>query len=158
MPSPANDRMKSDAGLLVLEATGSALVLRIHNSIGALAPAHQAIHDFLVAAGTSDKAVFDAELVFEELFTNSVRYGYEKGESRTIDARIELSGGEIVMSFDDDAAEFDSTKSVDPVLPRSIEEAQIGGLGLMLVRKLAKSMEYRRHNGRNSLRVALART
>jgi anti-sigma regulatory factor (Ser/Thr protein kinase) len=40
--------------------------------------------------------------------------------------------------------------------PKAIDEASIGGRGLMLVRKMAKAMQYRRSDGRNRLRIALS--
>jgi anti-sigma regulatory factor (Ser/Thr protein kinase) len=67
-----------------------------------------------------------------------------------------MSGRDIVLVYEDDAGEFDPTRAEDPVLPRAIEDAKIGGLGLMLVRKVASGMQYKRENGRNTLRVDVA--
>jgi hypothetical protein len=41
-----------------------------------------------------------------------------------------------------------------PILPGSIEDAKIGGLGIMLVRK-ASAIHYQRLDGRNRLRVTI---
>ena len=63
----------------------------------------------------------------------------------------------MVLTFEDGGVAFDPVAVSDPELPGSIQEAKIGGLGLMLVRKAAADMRYERTpEGRNRLSVTLA--
>jgi anti-sigma regulatory factor (Ser/Thr protein kinase) len=101
---------------------------------------------------------YNAELVFEEVVLNTIRHGYhDDGFGRAIDVSIDGRPGAIVMTFEDDAPAFDPRERPDPVLPKSLDEAREGGLGLMLVRKLARDIQYERTSDRhNRLTVTIS--
>lgn len=84
---------------------------------------------------------FDVELVFEEIVANIVRHG---GAGTTVAVELDVVGGDVVMTIDDDGAPFDPTGRPDPTLPKSLDDAPIGGLGLMMVRRAATEMRYDR--------------
>jgi anti-sigma regulatory factor (Ser/Thr protein kinase) len=146
----------ANAELVRTAQRGRELALVLANDVKALEPGRVAMRDFLERQGVSEHKRYDAELVLEELFTNIVRYGYRDKERHDIRVTFQLSSRDIEMTFDDDGEPFDVTQAADPTLPESIEEAKIGGLGIMLVRKAAREMAYRRENGHNVLSVHLA--
>ena len=84
----------------------------------------------------SEHCIYNAELVFEEMFTNIVRHGHRGGEGEIV-VRVSSDGNDLLLEFEDDGPEFDPTGAVAPLAPKSIEEAQVGGLGIALVRKVA---------------------
>ena len=57
-----------------------------------------------------------------------------------------------------DGIAFDPTQAAEPPIPASLLDAPIGGRGLKLLRRTARSLSYERREGRNRLRVAVART
>ena len=62
----------------------------------------------------------------------------------------------IVMIFEDDGLPFDPCSRPDPSLPRTLADAQVGGLGLLLVRRMATTLRYERTpTHRNRLLVTL---
>jgi anti-sigma regulatory factor (Ser/Thr protein kinase) len=101
---------------------------------------------------------YTAELVFEEVVLNTIRHGYhDDGAGRAIDVSIACRPEAIVMTFEDDAPAFDPREQPDPVLPKSLDEAREGGLGLLLVRKLARDIQYERTSDcRNRLTVTIS--
>ena len=145
------------AGLLRRRLHNEKLSLTLMNNIDAVAPAHAAIREFLEQRGIGPRGVYHAELVFEELFTNTVRHGYADSATHFIDVDLRLSDQDVVMTFNDDARGFDPSTAELPVLPASIEHAVPGGLGLTLVRRTATQMRYERANGRNRLQLSISR-
>jgi anti-sigma regulatory factor (Ser/Thr protein kinase) len=104
----------------------------------------------------SERCIYNAELVFEEMFTNIVRHGTGGRGERQIVVRVSTDGQDLLLEFEDDGPEFDPTRAASPVAPASIAEARVGGLGIALVRKVASRMRYARHADRNALSISLA--
>jgi serine/threonine-protein kinase RsbW len=110
-------------------------------------------------AHTLDAAVrYNVELVFEEIVDNIVSHGAVDGRELDVRVTLEARADSIVLTFDDDGVPFDPRGRPDPVPPKSLEEAKVGGYGVMLVRRAASSLDYlRTAAGRNRLTVSLRR-
>ena len=106
------------------------------------------------AAGIVSPAALRAELVIEELFTNTVRHGY-KGEC---DAPVWLQAlpepGLLYLTYQDAAAAFDPL-ALGPEAGASAPQC-IGHQGIPLIRQLASSVAYRRAGERNVLTLLFA--
>jgi anti-sigma regulatory factor (Ser/Thr protein kinase) len=102
---------------------------------------------------------YHAELVFEEIVANIVRYGAVPGRELQVRVTLEGLAAMIVLTFEDNGVAFDPSQRTEvPVAPKSLEEAQLGGLGLMLVRRAASTLGYQRTaDGRNRLTVTVRR-
>jgi anti-sigma regulatory factor (Ser/Thr protein kinase) len=103
---------------------------------------------------------YNAELIFEEIVANIVRYGAVDGRDPDVRVTLEPGPESILVTFDDDGVPFDPCASEQPRPPKSRdeEEEKIGGFGLKLVRSAASSLEYiRTGDGRNRLTVRVAR-
>lgn len=102
---------------------------------------------------------YNAELVFEEIVANIVKHGSVNGRDPDVRVTLEPTADSIVLTFDDDGGPFDPRGHPDPVRPKSLETAKVGGFGLMLVRRAASSLDYlRTAEGHNRLTVRLSRT
>jgi serine/threonine-protein kinase RsbW len=101
---------------------------------------------------------YNAELVFEEIVANIVGHGARNGREPDVRVTLEAHPDSIVLIFDDDGVAFDPRGLPDPVKAKSLEEAKVGGFGLMLVRHAASSLEYlRTTDDRNQLTVRVPR-
>ena len=101
---------------------------------------------------------YNAELVFEEIVANIVGHGARNGREPDVRVTLEARPDSIELIFDDDGVPFDPRGLPDPVKAKSLEEAKVGGFGLMLVRHAASSLEYCRTAGdRNQLTVRVPR-
>jgi anti-sigma regulatory factor (Ser/Thr protein kinase) len=96
----------------------------------------------LDACQVRGRARHHAELVFEEVVTNVIRHG--DAGSINVSLVCETQASAIVLTFDDDGRSFDPLQRPMPVLPKSLEEAPLGGLGLLLVRKASTHLHYER--------------
>jgi serine/threonine-protein kinase RsbW len=96
----------------------------------------------LDACGVRGPARYNAELVFEEVVSNVIRHGHaaEIEFSLTCEPATHV----IVLTFEDAGPPFDPLAQPLPTLPKSLAEAPLGGLGLLLVRKAATHLQYER--------------
>ena len=134
-----------------MSAGGSALTLRLADGSAALEGARLAVLDYLAPFAPSAKAVYAIELVLEEVLTHQFKYA-----AAPIDLMLHLEAGLAVLQFEDGGAAFDPLQAPTPPVPASLDDAPIGGLGLMLVRRFAKTASYERLDGRNRLRIGVA--
>ena len=89
-------------------------------------------------------------IVLDEIVSNIVRCSGAKSFEMGLDQTPEG----LMMAFSDDGKPFDPTREVaEPDMTASAEERGIGGLGIFMVKKMAKSLAYRRDAGRNVLTV-----
>ncbi|MGN6451921.1 MAG: ATP-binding protein [Steroidobacteraceae bacterium] len=102
---------------------------------------------------------YHAELVFEEIIDNVISHGAPDGHQLEVCVSLEAAGDTLVLTFEDNGVPFDPRNRPDPPPQKSLDEARIGGYGLMLVRRAATSIDYlRTADGHNRLVVRLART
>ena len=120
----------------------------------ALESGQAALTRFLAQAGASEKTVYNASLAFEELVSNVIRHAYPSGHG-PIDVIAEMEGAEVVLTVEDEGRPFNPLLAEEPAKPASVEEAQIGGWGISLVRMAATNIEYRRIDSRNRVRVRI---
>jgi serine/threonine-protein kinase RsbW len=133
------------------------LKLSLANQREAFEPARRAVIDFLAAHAPGETLRYQVELILEETLMNMIWHAFDDHEAHRIALDVEVGPDQVVLRFDDDGIAFDPLQAAPPVLPTSIDEARPGGLGLMLVRRLARSVAYARDDGRNRLTIALAR-
>lgn len=91
-------------------------------------------------------------IVMDEIVSNIVRCSGASGFT----VRIDAGEDGLRMVFSDDGRAFDPTTEVAaPDITASAEERSIGGLGIFMVKKMAKSVAYERRDGRNVLTVVM---
>ena len=88
------------------------------------------------------------ELCLDEVVTNIVMHGGSTAGDIAIE--IDHDAVAVIARVEDGGTQFDPTAETQP-LPQSLDEAKIGGLGLVLVRRLSTEMRYERIGGRNRL-------
>jgi anti-sigma regulatory factor (Ser/Thr protein kinase) len=148
-----------DADEIEIERRGDVCVhLSVPNRKQALEPARQALLGFLSGFAMSRQSRFNIELILEETLMNAILHSFKDAAEHRIELTAQVGPEEVVLQFEDDGVSFDPLQAGHPpARPQSIESATPGGLGLMLVRSHAASMSYRRSDGRNHLRIGIAR-
>ncbi|MCR5451436.1 MAG: ATP-binding protein [Lachnospiraceae bacterium] len=92
--------------------------------------------------------------VAEEIFLNIANYAYEDGQGdATVRMEIDEDKRTITLSFIDSGKEFDPLAKEDPDIYLPIEERPIGGLGILMVKKMMDSVSYYREDDKNHLTV-----
>jgi len=111
--------------------------------------------DFLAERGVDARATHNVALVIDELLTNLSMHGGGEGGRATVS--LEVAADEVRAEIVDQGPAFDPRSTADPDLSTSIEEREIGGLGLFLVRKLTSRLDYHRGDGENRTQFAVPR-
>ncbi|MEG1846024.1 MAG: ATP-binding protein [Oscillospiraceae bacterium] len=115
---------------------------------------NEEIENFCEANGVDKKKQYYIFLCIEEIAVNIIKHGFNDGKEHYIDIRI-IAGENVMLNIRDDATEFDPTAKKDADITTSAEERDIGGLGIYLVKKIAKEFSYKRVIGFNNLHIVL---
>jgi len=95
------------------------------------------------------KQDFQVDLILEEVFVNIVNYS--KTDSIRVNSSFENSI--LTLEFIDDGVEFNPLLNEDPKMPESIEDTEVGGLGIHLTKELSDDIEYDRIADENHLKI-----
>ena len=90
-------------------------------------------------------------LAVEEAVVNVIDYAYPAGQEGDIEVRMMFDGETLKTVIIDSGVAFDPTAKEKADTSLSIEDRQIGGLGILLVRELMDSINYERAEGQNFL-------
>ena len=110
-----------------------------------LAPALKFIRGAL--AGTDGKAVAAMLNAADEVTSNIVNYSGAEGYR----IEVERTADRVRLRFSDDGQPYNPLSHVDPDTHAAIEDRPIGGLGLVVVKRLADRVTYSREGNRNVL-------
>ena len=99
----------------------------------------------------SDKSILRINVCLDELFTNIVSYGFEDDSEHVIKFAVRVEDNLLIIEIEDDGTPFNPLEKIDPDFPANVESAKIGGLGILIIRKLIDSIGYERKHGKNRL-------
>ena len=110
------------------------------------------VDEQLVAAECSMKASVQINVAIDEIFANIAFYAYPEGEGDVVvQIDIENDPRMAVLTFVDSGIPYNPLEKQDPDVTLSLEERQIGGLGIFIVKKSMDDMIYERKDGQNIL-------
>jgi serine/threonine-protein kinase RsbW len=102
-------------------------------------------------AGLDDSAICRCQLAVDEACTNIIEHAYQ-GEGRgDIALRCEAGPGELTITIEDQGKRFDPNEVPEPQLNTSLEDMQVGGLGLYFMRQVMDAVEFSYEDGSNKL-------
>jgi serine/threonine-protein kinase RsbW len=101
--------------------------------------------------GISSNLSFNIRLCLEEAVANAIMYGAASDDQMEIAVELEGNGGAVVARIEDTGRPFDPTQVAPPVLATSLAEAEVGNVGIHLMRSFANAMLYERRDDRNRL-------
>ena len=116
----------------------------------------QTVMDFatehLEARDCPMKISMQIELVVEEIFVNIASYAYQPDiGSATFCMEFEENPDAVLMTFIDNGKPYNPLEKIDPDTSLDIEERDIGGLGIFLVKKNVDEISYKYEDGKNIL-------
>lgn len=106
-------------------------------------------------AQLSAPVCYALDLALEELLTNCIKYGYDDDDAHEIRVRLRYADAELTVQIEDDGHPFDPTAAREPDLDLPLEQRQIGGLGLAMVRRNFPVFAYQRTENRNRITLKL---
>ena len=87
----------------------------------------------------------------EEILTNIIKYGFDEEGIHPIHITFRRAEEHIEMEFEDRGREFNPLEVEEPDLETPIENRQLGGLGIHLVKKMVDTASYQREGDKNIL-------
>ena len=98
------------------------------------------------------KVQMQLDVAIDEIFGNIAYYAYGKGSGNaTIQIEMEDNPPKITLTFIDQGIPYNPLESKDPDITLDIEDREIGGLGIFLVKKTMDELSYEYVDGQNIL-------
>lgn len=110
-------------------------------------------------AGCSPGQRMRVQLVIEELFSNTVKYGRRGSALATVGITVEFGDEDpMTVYYEDDAPQHDAfdQESLEDELKASVTKRRVGGLGILLIRELGKNVQYEWSGGKNRVTFSVA--
>jgi anti-sigma regulatory factor (Ser/Thr protein kinase) len=127
-------------------------VLTLRNDLDEIARLSNALEQFAAQHDVSSATLNAVNVALEEIVTNVISYAYDGGD-HAIGVEFWLDDGSVHAVVTDDGRAYDPLQRPDPDVHAPLEERPIGGLGVMLVRRLMDEATYERRGGTNVLTV-----
>lgn len=123
--------------------------LRLQRDLAELARLSPWLDSDDCAVAFDGKTRFAVELCLEEALTNVISYG----SPEQISADCERQGERLIVTVRDDGMEFNPLAVAEHQQPEDLAHAEVGGLGIHLIRKFAAACDFERLDGQNVFRM-----
>jgi anti-sigma regulatory factor (Ser/Thr protein kinase) len=123
---------------------------------GSISVAIEGAQERLEAAGVDARAAMHVALTLDELLTNAATHGGAGGQAAEV--RLKIGPDRVGVEIIDPAAAYDPRAAPRPDFDASLEDRRIGGLGVHLVMKLSRDLDYARDKDRNRTNYWIARS
>ena len=131
------------------------LSLDLPRTLASVEEGRLAVLAHLAPFGVADAVINRIEVVLEELVSNVVRHAGGATHVRLGCAVVE-NGVRLIV--EDDGAPFDPLAAAAPAPFDTLEDAPLGGLGIPLVKRLSRSLDYEWTGSGNRVTAVIALT
>ena len=125
--------------------------LLIHNDIQQIPQLADFVETIAEEKHLDHSLTLSLNLALEEAVTNVIMYAYPEGTDGLVDIEAIIREHSLSFVISDSGQPFDPTALPDADVSQSIENRQVGGLGIYLVRSIMDSVSYERNGGKNIL-------
>ncbi len=132
------------------------MLLKVRNDIQEIDRICNDIKEFCSSNNIDEKKCFDILLIVDELATNIIRYAFNDEQEHIFDILLEKNNQTIHIQLTDDGIPFDPLKKSDPDTDASLEDRNIGGLGIFFAKQLSKLITYARIENKNQLDILVS--
>jgi len=109
------------------------------------------VKDFFDRLDLDRKTASGLRLALEEAVVNVISYAYPEGEKGSILVRADSDRREVRFTIIDSGTPFDPTSVLEADTTLDVGSRPVGGLGVLLSRRLTDSISYTRRDGQNVL-------
>ena len=128
------------------------ITFKLSNRLSELETLNKKIDKFAAQVGIPNKCIFEIHLVLEELFTNITHYGYRDGDKdHWVNISMSCENDIMTIQIEDNGIPFNPLDLEKPHLHCDLEDRDIGGLGIYLVKHYTKECVYERRGNNNVL-------
>ena len=123
----------------------------LKNELSELKTLKRYLNNWGADIGLSVDSISRINICLDELFTNIVSYGFEDNLEHIVKFMLNGDNHFVIINIEDDGIPFNPLEKIDPDFPENVESAKIGGLGILIIRKLMDNVSYERRQGKNML-------
>jgi sigma-B regulation protein RsbU (phosphoserine phosphatase) len=123
--------------------------ITIKSRMPEIAAVNEKFEAFAEEFGIPATVAMKFNVIFDELLNNIVTYAYRDDDEHDIEVRMKLVGKRLTVTITDDGVPFNPLSEEAPDIAAPLEEREIGGLGIHLVRNLIDDVTYQRQIGKN---------
>jgi len=123
----------------------------LKNCLAELKTLHQHLNNWGGGIGLPANSISRINICLDELFTNIVSYGFNDDSEHIVEFTLIFDQNLVTINIEDNGVPFNPLEKVDPKFPANVESAKIGGLGILIIRKLMDNVSYERKPGKNKL-------
>jgi sigma-B regulation protein RsbU (phosphoserine phosphatase) len=109
------------------------------------------VKDFCNKLDMDRKTASGLRLALEETVVNVINYAYPSGDQGSVVIQADSDRKQVRFTVMDSGTPFDPTSVLEADTTLDVQNRPIGGLGVLLTRKLMDSISYTRRNGMNVL-------
>jgi sigma-B regulation protein RsbU (phosphoserine phosphatase) len=131
--------------------TALKLELRLKNDVAELPRVQNECESYLTARGIPTKIIRRLLIAFDELLSNIISYAYRTPGEHDIELTLEHDTDQLRILLQDDGIPFNPLAQRPPDTDASVDDREIGGLGIHLVRNMLDEVQYERRGDQNVL-------
>jgi serine/threonine-protein kinase RsbW len=124
--------------------------ISIKSAIAEIPAVSDRLEKAMELAGFISEDILDTQLAVEEAITNVIVHGYKSPDGDIV-ISLRATPGRVDVQIADTAPPFDPLSIPEPDLDGDVEDRQIGGLGVYLIRQVMNEISYRYEGNRNIL-------
>jgi len=125
--------------------------LLLKNDMSELGKLAQALEEYCAANEIHKDILFKLNLALDEVVTNIVSYAYLDGLEHQIQVEFGVAGKTLLVTVIDDGIAFNPLVAPSYEFNKSLENREIGGLGIYFVNQVMDVIKYQRLEERNVL-------
>jgi sigma-B regulation protein RsbU (phosphoserine phosphatase) len=133
--------------------TAPELELTIQNDLKEIARVIEEVEGFCETHGLPQGLAARLGIALDELLNNVISYAYDDGGSHEVLVHVSVRQGWIWLRVEDDGSPFNPFGLRPPNTEASIEDREIGGLGIHFVTNMMDEVRYRRLVDKNVVEV-----
>ena len=99
------------------------------------------------------KIIMQMELVIEEIYVNVASYAYRPNIGPVTICKDFVKPQALVLTFIDSGVAYNPLEHEDPDINAGIEDRDVGGLGIFLIKKNVDEISYERKDEKNILTI-----
>ena len=129
--------------------------LRLAAALSEIDRLNRVVGDYCRAQAIPVAAINRLSIALDEIIANIINHSHAPGGALAIDVRVEVRDGQLIAEITDTGQAFDPLGVPEPNTTQSLDERQIGGLGIHLVRRMTDRYTYERRGACNQVTIAL---
>ena len=126
-------------------------VIKITNDINEIGKVTQTFKEFSTKHELAKTDTGKFNIVFDEILNNIINYGYQDDLIHYIEIQVELYGNHLNVKVIDDGEQFNPLNIPPPDVTLDLNERELGGLGIHMVKKFMDQAFYAYRDKKNIL-------